>query len=475
MAAANDARGFQGKLPPQNLEAEMGVIGSVLLMADAIDDLGDLRPEHFYADRHEKMFEAFTHLRGQGANGIDAVTLAEELDRRKQLDEIGGVEYLAKILETVPNAAHAKYYANIVMSRWRSRQAVYGATELLDMIYSGGHDDEDIAAKAEKMMSAIAENASEAKDVSIADVLGEVWQSIQTRLSKQTAVGTPTGFTDLDNLLVGVLESELVILAARPAMGKTAFVCALALDFVRRQLPVLFLSLEMGKLEIGERLLCIESGVSGDDLKRGKLTGNAMEVEMKTDDLLRAAGRIQEMPLRIDDLPNQRVHRIAATARRMKRKHGLELLVIDYLQLIEPDDSKRDETREREVATITRKLKGLAKELRIPIMLLAQLNRGVENREDKRPRLADLRESGAIEQDADVVMFLHRPEAYDPADRPGECDVIVSKNRRGKIGTATLAWRAESTSFRDMAAKHHATADAASSAFPKRQSRDWDR
>lgn len=474
MVARNETLGHQGKLPPQNLDAEKCVLASVLLMVDALDELGDLRSEHFYADRHQRMFDSITRLREEGASGIDPVTLAEELNRRNELAEVGGVEYLGEVMESVPNAAHAKYYAGIVISKWRSRQARYAAAEINAAIDDGQGDD-DIAATAEKMLSAIAENASEAKDVAIADVLGEVWKSIQTRLAKQSAVGTPTGFSDLDNLLVGVLPSELVILAARPAMGKTAFVCALALDFIRRQLPVLFLSLEMGKLEIGERLLCIESGVSSDDLKRGKLTGNQMEVDMKTDDLLRAAGRIQEMPLRIDDLPNQRVHRIAATARRMKRKHGLALLVIDYLQLIEPDDSKREETREREVATITRKLKGLAKELEIPIVLLAQLNRGVESREDKRPRLADLRESGAIEQDADVVMFLHRPEAYDPEDRPGECDVIVSKNRRGKIGTATLAWRAESTSFRDMAAKHHATAEAASNAFPKRQARDWDR
>lgn len=474
MVAMKDTLGHQGTIPPQNIDAEKCVLASVLLMADALDDIGDLRSEHFYADRHQRMFGAIRDLREKGVHGIDPVTLAEELDRRRELTEIGGVEYLGQVMESVPNAAHAKYYSKIVISKWRSRQARYAAAEINNAVDEGQADDE-IAATAEKMLAEIAENASEAGDVAIGDVLGEVWKTIQSRLAKQTVVGTPTGFADLDALLVGLLPSELVVLAARPAMGKTALVCALALDFVRRNLPVLFLSLEMGKHEIGERLLCIESGVSSDDLKRGKLTGNQMEVDMKTDDLLRAAGRIQEMPLRIDDLPNQRVHRIAATARRMKRKHGLELLIIDYLQLIEPDDSKREETREREVATITRKLKGLAKELEIPIVLLAQLNRGVESREDKRPRLADLRESGAIEQDADLVMFLHRPEAYDPEDRPGECDVIVSKNRRGKIGTATLAWRAQSTSFRDMAAKHHATADAAANAFPKRQSRDWDR
>lgn len=474
MVARSETMGRQSQVPPQNLEAEQSVIASVLLMVDAIDDIGELKSEHFYSDRHQRMFGAIRDMHEKGIRGIDAVTLAEELNRRKELDAVGGVEYLGVVMGAVPNAAHAKYYSNIVISKWRSRQARYAAAEI-NLAIDEGYADDEIAATAEKMLAEIAENASEAGDIAIGDVLSEVWKTIQTRLAKQSAVGTPTGFNDLDELLVGLLPSELVILAARPAVGKTAFVCALALNFIRRNLPVLFLSLEMGKLEIGERLLCIESGVSSDDLKRGKLTGNEMEVEMKTDDLMRAAGRIQEMPLRIDDLPNQRVHRIAATARRMKRKHGLTLLVIDYLQLIEPDNSKREETREREVATITRKLKGLAKELEIPVVLLAQLNRGVESREDKRPRLADLRESGAIEQDADVVMFLHRPEAYDPADRPGECDVIVSKNRRGKIGTATLAWRAESTSFRDMAEKHQNTADAASNAFPKRQSRDWDR
>lgn len=448
-------------IPPQNLEAEMAVIASVCLAPDMIDELGELKPEHFYADRHQRIWSAIQAL-SQRRVRADAVTLAEELDRLKQLEEIGGVEYLGKILETVPNAAHAKYYAAIVVSRWRSRQAKYGCAEVVQLINDGGTDD-DVAQKAEAVLAEISERVSTAKDVAIGDVMAEAWTAINARIGRQEAAGTPTGFIDLDNLIVGIQPGELVVMAARPSMGKTAFAGCLMLSLARRGIGSLFISCEMSKLEISERLLCIDSHVSSTKLK----AGTGLE-EFELDALMQSASRVGALPIRIDDQPGQKVRAIAATARRVKRLHDIGFLVIDYLQLVEPNESK--DVREQEVAGITKSLKGLAKELSIPVIVLAQLNRGVEMREDKRPRLGDLRESGAIEQDADKVLFLHRPAAYDPEDRPGEADVIVAKNRCGKIGTVALAWLAEFTEFRDLASAHYAAAEAASRAFaPNRQ------
>lgn len=436
----------------------MGVIGSVLLLPDVLDECGDLRSEHFYADRNQRIWSAIVDLVKESRP--DAVTLAEHLNDAGQLLEVGGVEYLAKILETVPNAAHARYYANIVISKWRSRMACYGCSNVVTLVDDGATDDE-VAELANKVLSEVLERNTTAADVSIGDVMVDAWKSIHSRIGKGEAAGIPTGFTDLDNLIVGIQPTELVIVAARPAIGKTAFAGCLMLQLARRGIGTLFISLEMSQLEISERLLCVDSGISGTKLKSG--TGFD---EWEMDALMKSASRLSQLPIRIDDTPNQKFRQIAASARRCKRRHNLGFIVVDYLQLVEPE-SRRD-VREQEVAAITKSLKGLAKELSVPVIVLAQLNRGVESRELKVPRLSDLRESGAIEQDADKVLFLHRPAVYDPEDRPGECDVIVAKNRCGPIGTVTLAWLAESTQFRDLARY-----DAAAKSFPA--ARDWTR
>ena len=462
-------------LPPQNMEAERGVIGCVLLDMEAIDDIPDLRPEHFYAERHRALFKTIRDLFDKGIRHIDSITLAEELNRLKILEEVGGVEAMVEIVHSVPNSAHAAYYAKIVVGRWKQRMLAYGCREIEEIIRCGTGEDDDAIIKAEKILSTIINQTVQSRSVVIRDVLGDVWSAIESRLKTERAAGVPTGFTGIDNTLIGLIGGELVVLAARPAMGKTAFVCSLSLDFINRGIGVFFVSLEMGKLEIGERLLCAEAGQSSDELKRGRLTGDALEVEMKQDSLMQSASRLMEKQFYIDDSGLQSVRQIAAEARRLKRTKGIGLLIIDYLQLIRSEGGKRDDTREREVANMTRELKGLAKELEIPVVLLAQLNRGVESRENKTPRLSDLRESGAIEQDADIVMFLHRPAAYDPADRPGECDVVIAKNRRGKIGTVTLAWLAESTRFADL----EESPEWDSYQFPvndnKTNQRDWDR
>ena len=434
-------------LPPQNLEAEMGVLGSVLLLQDVIDECADLRTEHFYADRNQRIWDVIQEMYRSQIR-LDAVTVAEKLESKKWLSEVGGVEYLAKVLETVPNASHAKYYANIVISKWRSRQAVYGARDILADVEHGA-DDQEIAAKAEGVLSDIAERATQHTACDIKDVMLTAWAKIETRFKNEKPDAMATGWTDLDELIVGFAPTDLIIVGARPSMGKSAFASCLALSVANRNIPVLVASLEMSQLELAERLLSADGNVDAMDLRRGQWSGDDITVERKRDDLLRAAGRISALPLEMDDSPQQNMRHIAATARRMKRKRGLGMLIIDYLQFIEPDRTAQN--REQEVAQSSKACKNLAKELEVPVVLLCQLNRDVEKRASKIPQLSDLRESGAIEQDANLVLFLHRPDAYDPEDRRGEADIIVAKNRNGRCGKVTLAWKAETTQFLDLA------------------------
>jgi replicative DNA helicase len=452
-------------IPPSNLEAEMSLLGGVLLAPDILDELGALESQHFYSDRNRWIWDAILHLNRQ-SYPIDAVSVATELTARKQYEEVSADDYFHKLLEKVPHAANSPYYAALIISAWKSRQAVYGCRSVLELADVGG--DDEIAHKAESVLRDITERYNPQVDVSIRDVMGEAWLEIHSRIGRGEPIGTPTGFTDLDEKIVGLQDGELVIVAARPAIGKSAFAVCLTLNLAKRGIGSLLISLEMTKLEWSERMLCIESGVDGSKLKSGR-GFDGLEMEM----LLDSAGRLSELPLRIDDRANQRVAQIAATARRARRKQDIGFLVIDYLQLIHADPGSSNRNREQEVASITKSLKVLAKELGIPVLVLAQLNRNLENREDKRPRLADLRESGSIEQDADKVLFLHRPSEFDPTDRPGEVDVIVSKNRCGQSNvTVPMAWIAGSTQFRDLAHERQKTYEAASNAFP---TRDWTR
>ena len=461
----NQPKNSRNGIPPQNLEAEMSVLGGVMLSPDVIDEIPELESQHFYADRNSRLWDVIQDLRRQ-TFPIDAVSVATELTKRQQYEQFGGQEYLQDVIRAVPHCAHTPYYAALVISSWKARQAVYGCRELLALADVAGED--DIAAKAESVLREITERHSPEVDVSIRDVMGQAWSEIHSRIGREEAIGTPTGFTDLDEALVGFQDGELIIVAARPAIGKSAFSVCLTLNLAKRGIGSLLISLEMTKLEWSERMLCIESGCNGSKLKSGR-GFDALELEM----LLDSAAKLSELPLRIDDRANQRVGQIAATARRARRKQDIGLLVIDYLQLIHADPGSANRNREQEVASITKSLKVLAKELGIPVVILAQLNRNLENREDKRPRLADLRESGSIEQDADKVLFLHRPSEFDPADRAGEVDVIISKNRCGRSNvTVPMAWVAGATQFRDLAFHHRDVADNVSNAFP---SRDWTR
>ena len=439
---ALDPAVLSGKVPPQNLEAERAVIGSVLLVNSCFDDIADmLHGEYFYTEGHRHIFESIQSLYDSGVRGIDAVTLAEELVSREKLEAVGGVEYLVELLDSVAHAANVKYYAEIVRDKWVQRSLIYACTDILKDCYDPSVETEKLLGNAESKVFNILKGQDGEQKLEIRDILMDTFDRIQERLSNESSVsGVTTGFTDLDEKTNGFQPAELIILAARPSMGKTAFVCNIAMAVARiEQKSVLFFSLEQSKLELAERLLSIHSEINGKSLRAGQLDDD------EHDRLMRGSSELSELPLFIDDKPGRTMSQIAAIARRVDRQKELGLIIIDYLQLVEPED--KQQPREQQIAQISRRLKFLSKDLRVPVIALAQLNRGVELREDKRPKLADLRESGAIEQDADLVTFLHRPDAYDPEDRPGEAEVVIAKHRSGPTGIVRLTWRKEFMRF----------------------------
>lgn len=431
------------KVPPQNLEAERSLLGSVLLVNETIDDVLNLiNAEHFYSPANQVLFKTIHQMYERGERAIDAITLSHELQRDNKLEEVGGTAYLLEVMETVPHAAHVDYYARIVKEAWLQRTLIYTCNDILTRAFEPGEDVEKLLGEAEQRIFTIAESKTQINSFDIKSILMETWDRINERSDQEEATtGIPTGFIALDDLTTGYQPSELIILAARPSMGKTAFVCNSTLAMALHQKSVLLFSLEQSKLELAERLLCIHSKVDGHKVRQGTID------EVERHSLLEGSGELQDCRITIDDTPGRTISQITAIARRVKRSIGLDCVVIDYLQLIEAED--KNQPREQQISAITRRLKFLAKEQSIPVIALSQLNRGVDQRENKTPRLSDLRESGAIEQDADIVMFLHRPEAYNPEDRPGEADVIVAKNRSGPVGTAKLTWIKNQLRFAD--------------------------
>src|SRR5579872_5403877 len=432
------------RLPPQNLEAEKGVLGSILLNNHVLDDVADLlQADHFYLDSHQRIYRAIVRLHESGVHGFDAVTVGEALDKENELKEAGGAEYLIELLESVPHSAHTRYHADIVRDKAIQRRLIFACTDILRSAYDDSLDTEDMLNQAEQQIFQVLEQQEAGTKIELKEILLDTFARIDERLGRQGAIsGLSTGFRDLDNKTNGLQPSELVILAARPSMGKTAFVLNLAEAVAdRSQAPVVIFSLEQSKHELAERFLCIRGQLDMHNLRKGELD------EDDRDKLLRVSSELSELPVFLDDQAGRSMSQIGAICRRLKRKNGIRLVVIDYLQLIEPEDKRAP--REQQIAQITRRLKFLAKELSVPVVALAQLNRGVELRDDKRPRLADLRESGAIEQDADIVMFLHRPEMYDPEDRPGEAEVIVAKHRNGPTGIVRLSFKKQHMQFQD--------------------------
>ena len=434
------------RLPPQHIEAERGVLGSILLDNDNLHEIVSfLRVEDFYRDAHQVIYKAVRDLYDLG-KGIDAITLFDELTRRGQYDAVGGDEGLRQIIDSVQSVANAKYYAQIVREKSISRQLIEGANDILRDGYSNNFTSDQLLESAERRIFNIAEDQTKGDTVEIKDVMVQAMDRIVARSEHRIPVsGVTTGISELDDLTCGLQAEQLIILAARPSMGKTAFalnICDHATVAMKK--PVLFVSLEMGQLELAERLICARSKVDGHKLRTGQNIGPR---EMSL--LGRAYEELRTAPMFIDDTPARNMLQITANARRLKMRSDLGMIMVDYIQLIDSDDSR--DSRQEQIAKISRRLKTLARELHVPVVALSQLNRAVENREDRRPRMADLRESGAIEQDADLVLLLHRPEYYDQNDQPGVAEVIVAKNRNGATGTVKMTFLKNYTKFENLA------------------------
>jgi len=436
------------RTPPQDINAEQSVLGGMMLSKDAIADVVEaLHGTDFYRPAHQTIFEVVLDLYGRG-EPADAVTVAAELSKRGEIARIGGAPYLHTLISSVPTAANAGYYAKIVAERAILRRLVEAGTRIVQLGYSGvGNEVDDIVDRAQAAIYDVTERR-QTEDYSILEsLLQPTMDEIEASGHRGGGLtGVPTGFADLDSLTNGLHPGQLVVIAARPAVGKST----MALDVARsaairhNQTAVLF-SLEMSKHEITMRLLSAEARIPLQTMRTG---------QMRDDDWVKLTRRLGEMasaPLYIDDSPNMTMMEIRAKSRRLKQRNELRLVIVDYLQLM--TSHSKVENRQQEVSQISRSLKLLAKELEVPVIALSQLNRGSEQRTDKRPQLSDLRESGAIEQDADVVILLHREDMYErESPRAGEADLIVAKHRNGPTSTIVVAFQGHYSRFVDMAA-----------------------
>lgn len=435
------------KVPPQNVEAERCVIGGMLIDPHAVSRVLEfLAPDDFYRESHRVIFDSIISLY-QKNEPADLVTVTNELRSKGELEAAGGASYLSTLVDSIPTAANIVHYAKIVHEKAILRRLIQGATEIAEMGYDerAGEVD-DFIDQAESIIFEVAQKKFKPSFYAVKDIVKDSFKAIEELYErKELVTGVPTGFTELDKLTSGLQRSELVIVAGRPSMGKTAF----ALNVVTHaaleaQVPCAIFSLEMSKEQLVQRLLCSEARVDSSKLRGGFLS------ESDWPKLTRAAGSLSDAQIFIDDAPAMNVLEMRAKARRLQKEKGLGMVVVDYLQLMRGVRSL--ESREREISEISRSLKALAKELNVPVMALSQLNRAVEARHDKRPQLADLRESGSIEQDSDVVMFIYRDEVYnrDTEDK-GTAEIIIGKQRNGPIGRAKLAFLSHFTRFENLA------------------------
>jgi replicative DNA helicase len=439
---ANSSRSA-GRVPPHNLQAEESVLGALMLSRDAIGVVGEagLRVRDFYSPAHQHIFDSVRALYSS-SGPVDVVTVADELRRNGLLEELGGIERLNELQNATPSVSGAEHYAKIVMDTALLRRLIHTAGEITDIAFGEPDDVVKAVDLAETKMFEVAEDRVVDSTREIQELLNETMDQLEENYERgDTITGAATGYDDLDELLSGLQPSTLNIVGARPAMGKTAFGLGMATHVAKHSAkPVLFFSLEMGHAELTQRILSSEAKVDSTKLRTGKLS------ESDWSKIGLAVGRL-EVPLYLDDNPRVTVMEIRAKARRLKAlQGGLSLIVIDYLQLMGGDGNS--ENRQLEVSEISRSLKILARELEVPIVALSQLSRNLESRSDKRPMLADLRESGSLEQDADVVMFLYRDEVYNmESPDKGSAEVIVSKHRSGPIGTKRLVFLGQYTRF----------------------------
>ena len=432
-----------GKVPPHDLEAEQAIIGSMLTDRDAvISAIEILKEEDFYREDNKAIYTAILNLYNR-AEPIDIITVKAELESMGKFEQVGGLEYLAELPEKVPTTANAMKYIKIVEEKSTLRRLIKTANEIIELGYSPTEDVEDIMEGAEKKIFNIMQEKNQKGYAPIKDVLVESFTKLEELYNrKQHITGVPSGFTELDYRTAGFHGSELILIAARPAMGKTAFALNIATNAaVKANVPVAVFSLEMSKEQLVNRILCSESMVDSNKVRTGKL---------EEDDWTKLAGAIgplSEAEIFIDDTPGINITEIRAKCRKLKLEKNIGMVVIDYLQLIQ-GSNKRGGSREQEISEISRSLKILAKELDVPVIALSQLSRAAEQRPDHRPMLSDLRESGAIEQDADIVMFLYRDDYYNQdSEKKDIAEIIIAKHRGGSTGTVELLWLGSYTKF----------------------------
>jgi replicative DNA helicase len=431
------------RIPPQNTDAERSLLGSMLLDKDAIINVsGWLRPQHFYDERHALIYDNILYLFENGLP-IDVVTISDQLKKKSVLKKIGGRAYLAELASSVPTAAHAEEYGNIVKEVATRRGLISSATEIIKMSYDEQQVLHEVVDKSEKLLYDVAQEGVKANFVHIKDLLKEAYERAAKAQDAEELRGISTGFKDLDALLGGFQKSDLVILAARPSVGKTS----LALDMIRHaaiheKKNVAFFSLEMSQVQIMDRLLGMQSGVPFWKIRTNQVADDEV---LK---LSNSMGMMADANIYIDDQAGQHINQVRTKARRLSMERGLDIIFLDYLQLMHGNSK---ESRTLEVAEISQGLKNLAKELDIPVIALSQLSRAIEQRQGRRPQLSDLRESGSIEQDADVVMFIDREETWNPeTERKGIGELVLSKHRNGPTGVVELAFVKEIASFRNL-------------------------
>ena len=440
-----------GKLPPQAPELEEAVLGALMLEKDAFSIISDiLKPESFYEETHQSIFGAIYNLAMQ-QKPVDVLTVVEELKKRGELESVGGAIYVAELTDKVASAAHVEYHARIISQKYLARQLITFSSDVVNQAFDEMIDVDDLMQETESKLFEISQRNVKKDVVQINPVIKEALNNLQIAANREDGLsGLQSGFKKLDEITSGWQNSDLVIIAARPAMGKTALVLSMARNMaVNYKFPIGLFSLEMSNVQLVNRLIVNVCQITGDKIKSGRLTEEEwIRLDSKIKDLYDA-------PIYVDDTPSLSIFELRTKARRLVREHGVKIIIIDYLQLMNASGMNYG-SREQEVSMISRSLKGLAKELNIPIIALSQLNRGVETRqgEGKRPQLADLRESGAIEQDADIVCFIHRPEYYkitedEHGSTIGIAEIIISKHRNGATGIVRMKFESEYALFKD--------------------------
>ena len=435
------------KIPPQNIEAEQSVLGGILIENEAIHKVMEvLIPDDFYREAHQKIYGSLLDL-SERDEPADLITLTNELRKKDQLDSIGGASYVTSLIDTIPTAANIEYYARIVKEKAVLRKLIESATEIVTQSYEDRQDVEGLLDEAERAIFQIAENRVRPSFYPIREIVKNSFKTLEKLYEKKELVtGVPSGFKNLDMRTAGFQPSDLIIVAGRPSMGKTAFCLNVAQHTsIEKRTPVVIFSLEMSKEQLVIRMLCSEAHVDGSRIRTGFLS------ESDWPKLTLAAGNLSDAPIFIDDSAALTILELRAKARRLKGEHGLGLIIVDYLQLMR--GRTKVESRQQEISEISRSLKALAKELNLPVIAVSQLSRSPEIRTDKRPQMSDLRESGAIEQDADLILFIYRDEVYNRSeDNPnrGKAEVIIGKQRNGPTGKIELAFLDKYTAFKDL-------------------------